>query len=71
VNEMSADYAIRAADIKLRKCDRVKDLETFMGPKVAAYYPNALCFEDLNKIHLFGNWFDSFYKNIFITIERC
>ena len=71
VNEMSEHGSIRASDIKLRKCDRKQDLETFMDPKVAAYYPNALCFEDYSKIRLHGNWFDSYYKSIYFTIERC
>jgi len=46
VNEISEHGNIRAANIKLRKCDKKKDLEKFMKPKVALYYPNTLCFED-------------------------
>jgi len=71
VNEISEHGNIRAADVKLRKCDKEKDLEKFMEHKVAGYYPNAVCFEDLSKVHLIGNWFDGYFKNIFISIERC
>ena len=62
---------VRASNINLRKCDRKKDLESFMIPQVAKYYPNAVCFDDISTINLFGNWFGDYYKNIFITIERC
>ena len=71
VNEITTHGKIRAGNIKLRKCDREKDLEKFMTTKVAGYYPNALCFDDKSKINLIGDWFDGYFKNIFISIERC
>ena len=42
-----------------------------MEKSVAAYYTNALCFEDLSSLKLYGNWFDTDYRNLFITVERC
>ena len=42
-----------------------------MDENVAIYYPNALCFEDLSKLSLLGNWFDKIYKNIYISIDAC
>ena len=38
------------SNIKLRKCDREKDQENFMAKNVAAYYPNAICFEDKSDV---------------------
>ena len=43
----------------------------FMEPNVAEYYPNALCFEDLSDISFLGNWFDSRYNSLMISIDAC
>ena len=56
-------------DIKSRKCDTKEDLEKFMKPNVAAYYPNSLCFEDSSKIKLYSNWFDDKYESAMIILD--
>ena len=58
-------------DVKFRKCDQPKDLIQQMSPHIADYYPNALCFDDLRKIKLLGNWFDDKYSNMIISIDAC
>ena len=35
------------------------------------YYPNSLCFVNPDKIKLYGNWFDSKFKNIEIIFTAC
>ena len=42
-----------------------------MNENIASYYKNSICFDDLEQIKLTGNWFNSSYKNILISIERC
>lgn len=42
-----------------------------MSENVAAYYPNALCFQDLSILSFYNNWFDEKYNNIFISIDAC
>jgi len=58
-------------DVKLRMCDRKKDLEKFMSPNVSKYYPNALCFDDKRTIKLESNWFASKYSSLYISMDQC
>lgn len=55
----------------MRICDKQKDIMKFMDENVANYYPNALCFEDKNKLKLMSNWFDFKYENFFFSIDAC
>ena len=48
VNEVTPYGVSRKDNIKLKKCDKEKDLMKFMPEKTANYYPNSLCFEDLS-----------------------
>jgi hypothetical protein len=43
----------------------------FMDEEIAKLYKNALCFEDLSQIHMYGNWYESDYKSLQISIDRC
>ena len=43
-------------DIKLKRCE-VADLLKFMSKSLTSWYPNALCFDDKNKIKIKGNWY--------------
>lgn len=46
-----------STDIKLRQCTN-EDLLEFIEKKALSYYPNAICFEDKEKILIKNNWFD-------------
>ena len=54
----------------MRKCDPDRDME-YMSPHVRKYYPNAICFDDLRKIKLFGNYFDANYNNFYVSVDAC
>ena len=58
-------------EVKMKTCDAEKDLLKFMDENVAAYYPTALCFEDLSKIDLMGNWFEIKYNSLLVSIDAC
>ena len=61
----------KSENIKLRKCDPVEDLEKFMKPNVALYYPNSLCISDKETVSFLSNWFDEKYSNIWISLDAC
>ena len=72
VYELTEAYEPKESEnIKLRICDKEKDLKKFMTDKVADFYPNALCFEDLSQISIESNWWNEKFKNIYLTIEAC
>ena len=73
INVVDLDHTwqpTKSKDIRMRQCDPDKDL-IYMAPNVRKYYPSAACFDDLRKVKLFGNWFDSEYKNFYISIDAC
>jgi len=61
----------KSKTIKLRQCNKEEDLEKFMKPNVAAYYPNSLCFDDKSQISFLSNWFDDEYKNLWVSFDAC
>ena len=42
-----------------------------MPEATTRYYENSLCFQDLTKIEMWNNWFDTDYKNLAISIVGC
>ena len=42
-----------------------------MPESTSKYYDNSLCFQDLSKIDIWNNWFDSDFKNLAISIVAC
>ena len=68
VYDIDETWKPKISNIKLHQCN--SDEMKFIGAGVA-YYPNSLCFEDVNKIPLKGNWFNKEYKNIYLSIDAC
>jgi hypothetical protein len=45
-----------------------EDFLRFMTKNVAKYYPNSLCFDNIDEVKLYNNWFDQNYTNIEILV---
>ena len=71
VYDIDQDFTPKPSEhVSLKKCE-TEDLLQFMNNQSASYYPNALCFEDKNKISLYANWFEDNYENMMLVVERC
>jgi len=42
-----------------------------MDESATSFYPNSLCFEDVEKIKLKDNYFDSEFESFFVSIDAC
>ena len=71
VYEFDQKWNIKMSEnIKLKQCQKYEILD-FMDESATSFYPNSLCFEDVEKIKLKDNYFDSEFESFFVSIDAC